>query len=285
MRKLTKALVATLAPAAALAGMVAVPSPASAGPYDGYLGDGSSTVPNIDTFWADEPTFYPRIRDGYRDGANFVVWTDPIVDDAAGWDEDPTIPQAWSIVIRNSSGYRVASHSDVTDGADDPRWWVGGEWNWNGRNLAGNPVGVGTFKATLTVTNTVTGEKDTATETLYARTAMTYPRVTRSRIGTSGRGTYTPSCSVDNYDNVDHLHLDCWGGRYALADYGFSLPRNAYNLSWSVTGSRGCCSNGLVIKKGVRTRPTHYNLRVKVTNWASYTVRDVTVTYTHKVLR
>jgi len=293
MRRLALTLAAL---AAGTTGLVTIG--AGAASADDYLGDGSSTIPSIHTSGGDPETFYPRIRDGYRDGVRFVAYGAPIVDRATGNDypQDLTTPQAWSIVVRNSSGYRVASHSETTGENDDPNWWVGGEWYWNGKNLAGVPVGVGTFKVTTTMTNTETGEKDTAVDTVYAKTAMTYPRTTKVRHpGLTSSRARTTSCRIDDvYVGADddqglpwgwELDLDCWGGRYALANYRFAVPSNATNVTFAVRGERGCCTNGRVIKTGSRVSSTRYNVRVKVTNWASFTVREVSLTYTQAVRR
>jgi len=273
MRKLHKIMVATLAPAAALAGMVAVPSSASAAGY--------TSSPSIYSFTSNMTDFYPTVRDGYRDGVRFTADADVIYGENA--DTDDAVPQTWTVVVRNSSGTKMASYSET----DADNWNdAGGSWLWNGRNLAGAPVRTGTYKATLTVRNDDTRETDTATRTVYAKTSTTYPRATVSRDGiASTHRARTSSCYIDGYTYSRELDLDCWGGSYALADYGFAVPRNATNLTWSTSGERGCCTNGRLIRNGVRTSATHYNVRVKVTNWASYTVRRVSVTYTHKVVR
>ena len=64
-----------------------------------------------------------------------------------------------------------------------------------------------------------------------------------------------------------------------MARYGFSLPSNATNVTWKAVGERGCCDNGLVQKTAWRTGD-HFDVQVRVTDWAMYTVDRATVTYT-----
>ncbi len=160
-------------------------------------------------------------------------------------------------------------------------------WDWRGKSQStGLPVHTGTFKATLTVTNDETGESDTAVRNLTAKSDTINKRVTKTHRGTqTSSRSHARSCYVTG-DSWDHsLNLDCWGGHHATARYGFSLPHNARRVSWSVRGSRGCCDNGRVTKTGKRTSAGHHRVVVKVTNWASYTVRRVSVSYTTRVHR
>ena len=123
------------------------------------------------------------------------------------------------------------------------------------------------------------------TTTLYAKTDTVTRRITKTRNGfeTSSR-VGSPSCYIDRDWYGNGLELDCWGGRQAVANYGFVLPHNASNVTWNVAGVRGCCSNGRVARTGTRTGD-HFNVRVRVTNWASYTVNRVNVTYSTTVRR
>ena len=95
--------------------------------------------------------------------------------------------------------------------------------------------------------------------------------------------SHSRSCYFYGYSG--DLTLDCWGGREAVANYGFRLPSNARNVTWEVRGERNCCNNGRVVKSGQRTSDTRFGVRVRVTNWASYTVRAVYVDYTTTVRR
>ena len=62
------------------------------------------------------------------------------------------------------------------------------------------------------------------------------------------------------------------------------MRAGAFNIDWSVRGTRGCCDDGRVIKTGTRDGRS-FDIRVRVTGWASYTVKGVTLAYTYRVRR
>jgi len=267
VKKLVFALVA-LVTAGTLVG-VAAPAQAA-----------TEITPGIASFTASPQTFYPTVRDGFRDDVLFDGSFTEIYDEQTG--NYASLP--WTITIRNSAGGKVAERAGRTDGNN---WDNSFYWNWGGKNQStGLPVRVGTFKATLTVTDPATGETATANKTLYAKSDTVNKRITKSRLGsnTSARSR-TSGCYINAYYYDGTLNLDCWGGRQATARYGFALPSNARNIVWAVGGQRGCCNNGRVIKTGTRTNATHYNVQVRVTNWASYEIRRANVTYTSAVRR
>jgi subtilisin family serine protease len=238
---------------------------------------GGSTTPVITGFNADPSTFYPTVRDGYRDGVDFDGRASIDYQDENGAHNEGT--PVWNITIRNSSGAKVAEQ-DGEDAMD------GLSWHWDGKNQnTGNPVAVGTFKATLTATNSDTGETATEVVTLTSKSDTVARRTTKSRTGIDTRArSHSSSCYINREWDTSHLTLDCWGGRQATARYGFSLPHNARNVTWSVSGTRGCCDSGRIIKTGWRTGD-HYDVRVRVTGWRSYTVNRASVTYTTTIHR
>ena len=246
---------------------VAIPL-ATAGPANAV---GPST-PVILEFTASPNPFWPTVRDGYKDGVKFSGRSDKLPTPA---------DQSWQIVVRNSSGGKVAERAGL-----HPHWGDGIGWSWNGKDLNGNPVTAGTYTATFIVTNLETGQRATAAQTLTAKSSTNYKRITRSHEGVD---TSYRSRSADCYirrDSFDpgSLELDCWGGYQAVARYGFSLPSNATNLTWKVAGERGCCDNGLVQKTAWRTG-NHFDVQVRVTDWAMYTVDRASVIYTITVRR
>jgi hypothetical protein len=234
----------------------------------------TETTPVITKFNQNLDTFYPRIRDGFRDSVVFSG-------DAKNlWDEfDNKIPQTWDITIRNADGRTVAKHDGTV------RTYYNFRWTWNTKNqFSGTPVQTGRYRATLTVTNDETGETDVTSTVLHATTDTVNRRLTKSRTGTdTSARSHRGSCYLNNF--FGSLDIDCWGGREGVARYGFTLPRNARNVTWGMAGSRGCCSNGRVIKTGNRPSATHFDVRIKVTNWAAYTVDRARVTYTTAVRR
>ena len=234
----------------------------------------TETTPTITKFNQNLDTFYPRVRDGFRDSVRFTV-------DAKNlWDEfDNKIPQSWNVTVRNAEGRTVASH----DG-NVPTYYSA-RWTWNTKNqFTGAPVATGRYTATLTVTNDDTSETDRATAVLHAVTDTVNKRITKSRSGTdTSARSHRGSCYLNSF--YGSLDIDCWGGIEGVARYGFTLPRNARNVDWGMSGTRGCCSNGRVIKTGNRPSATHFDVRIKVTNWAAYEVHRARVTYTTKVKR
>ena len=239
----------------------------------------TATTPDIYQFSASPGTFYPTVRDGFRDGVDFNGEANPVAStDPDSWED---ARQEWSIVIRNSRGVKVAEKSG--NEPDNGNLY----WRWSGKKQStGMPVPVGTYQAVLTVTNTETNETDTATRTLYAKSDTVNKRITKTRNGTdTSARSHSSSCYIDRDWGTSHLELDCWGGREAAVRYGFTIPSNATNVTWSAPGTRGCCDNGRVTKTGTRTSSTHFDVRVRVTNWASYTINRATVTYTTRVHR
>jgi hypothetical protein len=226
-----------------------------------------TTTPVITAFTASPATFYPTVRDGFLDRVTLVGSSDSI-----------ELQRSWDFTIRNANGVTVAERSGTATG------WSSVSEHWDGRNLTGNLVSAGTFKATFTVTNLDTSEAATATRILYVKSDTIYKHITRSRTGvqTSAR-SHSTSCYTYRL-SFGSLKLDCWGGREAVARYGFSLPNTARNVTWSVAGERGCCWNGTVRRTAWRTG-NHVDVRVRVTNWAAYTVDRVRVTYTTAVRR
>lgn len=259
-----------LAIAALTTGATFLSSPANAA---------TETTPVITDFSARPATFYPTVRDGYRDGVEFngmaeSVFTDGYVD---------YVDQDWSIVIRNSRGVKVAEKSGHNPDAGDIFWM------WSGkRQSTGVPVPVGTYTAVLTVTNTETGETDTATRTLYARSGVVNKRVTQTR---APRDTTTRSargCAIHNgsWDSARDLHLDCVGGKYAEATWRFKIPASATKISWSLPWeSDGSMPWGKISRSGTRTSPTTFVVKGRVTQYRGQYVHNVVVSYATKVRR
>ena len=78
--------------------------------------------------------------------------------------------------------------------------------------------------ATLTVTNQDTDETDTPPRSCMPRPTQPDKRITKSRNGTdTSARSHTRSCYLNNL--FGSLYIDCWGGREAVARYGFTLPR------------------------------------------------------------
>lgn len=80
------------------------------------------------------------------------------------------------------------------------------------------------------------------------------------------------------------MDVDCWGGVGSVI-YGFTVPGNAYRITWSLVGyNGGCCTyDGRVTKGGRRTSATHVNVGLRATSWRDYHVRRATVSYSWRV--
>jgi hypothetical protein len=212
--------------------------------------------------------FYPRVRDGYRDRVNFAL----------GSRQDT---QLW-MYVRNSDGRLVRSRKVHSV---DP-WWNGysrDRVSWNGENNNGRRVPTGRYRVTFEST----GEGVRTARAIVTVTVSTGYRTVRRTKEADGwygsRDTTRGNCYASEAFYPHGNNLDCWGGNYAQATYTFRIPRNASNLTWFARGERNCCSNGRVIKSGTRIAPERYQVRVRVTNWASFTVRKAGISYRTRV--
>jgi flagellar hook assembly protein FlgD len=215
----------------------------------------------LDNASVSRSTFYPLVRDGYRDTTTMHY----------------RLNRAASITVqvRNSAG-RVVRRAGLGIRSGGRHLWA-----WNGRKNDGTKVGTGTYR--IQITADADGLRRSVTEKVTVATGWRTKTVTKSRGGYYTSGTsHSSSCYVDFDDYDETTDLDCWGGSHAQADYGFSIPANAYNLGWSVSGYKGCCSDGTTSKWSTRTSSTSYRVSVKVTGWHDYTITAVRLTYTYK---
>jgi len=267
--------------------MAAVPVSLVATSGSAHAGSIEAATPTNVHFESDRQVFYPTVRDGYLDGVGFSTYADPIPTQwESGWDY---AEQEWTITILNSSGNLVASHSETMRGGDSG-WYVGGNWSWDGRNRAGNSVSAGSFTAKVEFYNKEVGVSDQYYESidLTAKHGYVVARHAKTRLGNDPSSTSrTRFCHANRYAYNRTLDLDCWGDTnrdYAIARYGFGIPSNSRNITWSVAGTRGCCT-GQVIKTASRPTSSSYRVVVKVTNMAEYEIRKATINYTTTVLR
>jgi len=209
-------------------------------------------------------TFYPRVRDGYLDNTTLRYSL-----------TDPTGTSIVTTRVTNSAGTTVRTAS----------WNYGSDresWTWNGRKNDGVLANTDVYKVTLTARDSA-GKTVTAARSVTVASGYRTHTVTKAKTGYSrSSSARTASCYADR-DSYDlTTTLDCWGGRYAQANYNFATPANAYNLSWGVSGSSGCCDGGTITRWVTRPSATAYNVHVKVTSWRSYTIDRVRVTYSYK---
>jgi flagellar hook assembly protein FlgD len=209
------------------------------------------------------PTLYSLHRDGYRDHTNVTF--------------SANTPAALTMRVKNSNGNVVRTMTR------DHGYRGRQSFTWNGMSQAGRPVPVGTYKIELSAK-----DRNGHTSTTRARVKVATKTVSRMSYNTrrgywNSTQSHRGNCQVNFYDYDETTQLDCWAGTYAQVGYRFKVPTDAHNLTWDVTGHRGCCSPGLVSLTGKRTSPTSYVVTVKVTNWRSYTIRRVELDYRHTV--
>lgn len=208
-------------------------------------------------------TFYPRVRDGYRDSTRLAY----------------TLNRAANVTyrVRNSSGAVVRKVGPVSTSAGSRGW------SWNGRKNDGTLTSTGTF--TIEASATAGGvTKSVRKQVTVATGWMTRTKSVR-RYGDSGAASTSGNCSVEWDTDYGTALLDCWGGRYAKVTYGFAIPSNAYNISWAIATTRTSldyCCDGVISKSGSRPTSSRYVLTAKVTGWRAVEVDAVRLTYTYK---
>lgn len=238
--------------------------------YDGHTAYSTFTVApppppvlTIGNVTLSPTTFYPLVRDAYRDTTRIRYRLNRSARVTAR-----VVNSNGTVIRRVDLGTRNGSQS----------------WAWNGKKTSGARATTGYFniKITATVTAAPASTKSVVRRVRLATRYIT-STVTKRRTGyNTSSDSHTASCYVDYFYYTDEVDLDCWGGSYAKVNYRFAIPSNAYNIRWGVTGFQGCCSTGVIAKTGTRPTSRSYRVSVKVTNWRSYSVQGVRVTYTSK---
>lgn len=203
--------------------------------------------------------FYPIVHDGYRDYATFSY----------------RINRTANIMVQV-----VTAHGSVIRRVQLGTQYPGQHhWLWNGRKNDGSATPAATYKEQIYAT-----ANRTVSTTRYVQvaTALRSRAVSRWTMGSNtsstSRGT---GCYVDYDSYSENVMLDCWGGTYAQANYGFGVPSSAYHVSWYVNGTSGCCDSGVTSRSGYRARSTAYVVTVKVTDWHAYTIDYVKLSYSY----
>jgi FlgD Ig-like domain len=204
-------------------------------------------------------SFYPRVRDGYRDSTT-IRWR-------------LNQPARIGARVKNSRGatVRYLNLGDSTGG---------GSWTWQGRRNNGGLAAPGAYTVELTATDTSTGTVRRAAKRVHVRTAVRTHRASHYRTGyqlTSSSRSSRCYVNRDSYD--DATSLDCWGGRYAQAWYRFAVPRNAFHITRAVVGREGCCDGGSITRQGQRTGRATYRVGLRVTDWRAFSIQRVRITF------
>ena len=210
---------------------------------------------NIASIQASPQTFYPLVRDGYRD-STAIRWHQNI---GANISVEIKSLATGRTVRRESLGSRGAGYHT---------------WSWNGRKGTGALVNTGRYR--VIVSGRADGHGDRADTTVTAATGW----VTKSHtLRRSGTNTSSRSASSSCYIRGDSgvLELDCWGGSYAKATYGFSVPSNAFNVRRSINkqlSTLDICCDGIISATWSGNVAT-----VKATGWRAVDVYGVSVRY------
>ncbi len=235
-----------------------------------YTTDGWTTIGTFSAPWApltlgdpvaSPTTFYPIVRDGYRDRVGFTV----------------TLNQhaAVTTIVRNSAGRAVRILSQELHRGRRTVYW-------NGLTGSGAKVPAGRYRITLEAQSGA-GESRSVSRVVTVATAVVTRTATKRRSATQGSPATRGSCYITWEDGS--AELDCWGGRYARLSFGFAIPASAWDLTWSVSGERSaldrCCS-GSIRKSGSRPSQTRYVVATTVNGWRAYWVHSATVRYKYR---
>lgn len=224
-----------------------------------------AVTPEVRSPSASPATFYPRVRDGYRD-RTYVGFTSRL-------DSDVSIA-----VLSRATGRTVRTfHLPGRTWGD---YYSRRRLPWNGTNSHGALVPTGGYVAVIT--SSLGGKTRSARVKLRVAAGFRTIRETKTADGwDDSQDEVRGNCfTSESYPSGNDL--DCWGGAYAQATYRFRLPANAHDVSWGVRGFIECCDSGRITKTGERTSPTSFRVRVRVTDWRSFVVRSVSVTYSYR---
>lgn len=220
-------------------------------------------------------TFYPVVRDGYRDETRMYF----------GYEGD-VVSERWE--IRNSDGRVVRSSQTYPYGA--------GEVIWAGRNNDGEVVTPGTYRITVFTEQDPYGQPEDAdlSHELSRQVVLTTDTVTITK-----RVRWVPGVSSPYWDSARatgdcaayKLHrearLDCHGRGRVSASYSFWLPTRGEergagpvrNVHWGFVGQIACCAPGTVRKTFSHPRPHIYRGVVTVTRWRAYRIFSFNASY------
>lgn len=208
--------------------------------------------------------FYPLVKDGYKDKAtisyrlNHRARADVMVINRAG-----------RVVKRATKG------SASADWAHD--------FTWNGVMNNGKVAPAGRYKIVVEATDAI-GSSDTV-RTPVEVTTDTVTKTIKDSLRGAATSDRSKSGNCRNYVIGRELTLDCWAGNYAQATYAWKIPTNAKNLRFKVYGEHNCCDDGRTTMTGKRVKANRYAVNVRVTNWRSYTIRWVEVSYRARIRR
>jgi hypothetical protein len=201
-------------------------------------------------------TFYPLVRDGYRDTVLFR------------WRQDRGARASISVVNADGRTLRTAT----------PYRFRGlNGWTWNGKKDNGDLVAEGRYRIRVTVDSNMVSAGVTVATGFVTKSYRL--RKEGNRVSSfSTRG----NCygQRDSYDQV--ATIDCWGGHHAKANYRFAIPAGAFDVRGTVDLNRNSldiCCQGKITKGWSRPSKRTVALWAQVTGWRTTDVNFVRVTY------
>ena len=231
--------------------------------YNGYqlttftVADAPTSVGNPSV---NHDTFYPLVRDGFRDTVTFRWWQEH--------------RGTASISVVNADGRTV--RTAAPSGSRGRNTWA-----WNGRRDNGDFAAEGHYRIRVTVNTNMVSAGVTLATALETRTYRVRREGNQATSLTTRGNCYARR---DRYDQV--ATLDCWGGRLARAGYRFTIPAAAFDVRGLVDLNRNSldiCCDGRITKGWGRTSQRTVVLWAQVTGWRTTDVNFVRVTWKKKV--
>lgn len=183
-----------------------------------------------------------------------------------------------TLIIKNRRGKTVFKQVGRSrEGAG--KYW----WRWTGKDLAGELVKPGPYRATINTT--IDGTAIAKSTTVRVATKTVSRKTTLRKNGLRGKVSTRGNCGVDWDFDADTALLNCAGGAYAATTYTFKVPAKA-RISWTADlGSSGIdeCCQGTITKRGKRIGKYKYEVRVQVTGRRATIVNSVDLIYKIRV--
>jgi hypothetical protein len=234
--------------------------------YDYYSGDRLATfkvappATTVSDASVSADVFYPLVRDRYQDTVTFR------------WRQNHDGRATVRVVNADGRTVRTASP-----------WGRQGrnEWTWDGKKDNGALVAKGRYRFKVTV------NANTVSAPVAVKTAVVTKRFTKRKEGNQAASFATGgNCFArrDSYYQV--AELDCWGGRFAKANYRIPVPVGAFDVRGTIdllrAGSDLCCQ-GQITKGWSRPSKRSVAFWAKVTGWRATEVNYVKVVYKQRV--
>lgn len=223
----------------------------------------NAPVVQIDGLKVSSGSFYPTVRDGFRDNVK-VAW-------------ELTMESTSTVRIRNSNGQTIRTFADRKVGRD-----AAGRHAviWNGRTESGVKAPAGDYVVQVEARD-ANGGSNTAEVGVSVISDRVKDTTTLTRHGSrTSKRIRHGDCYYTNYSG--QLSIDCWGfvnRASAEARYAFNLPRSATNLRYKISGQVGCCARGVFNRGLVRTSKTKAYAYVRLTGTRAFTVNRASLTY------